>query len=58
MYTDDCEVKVIADNRVKTIGTFSIDNFDKIFLSKNKEELKKGLETGELDPYSNPYTCE
>ena len=58
MYPEDCEVKVIADNRIKTMGTFSTDNFDNIFLSKNKEELKKGLEDGSLDPYSNPYTCE
>ena len=58
MYIDDCDIKVIADNRIKTAETFSVDNFDIVFLSKNKEEVKKGLEDGTLDPYSKPYTCE
>ena len=55
--TSNCYMK-LEGNTIITYGTYTSEELGNIFLSKNRAEIKKGLENGTLHPYVNPYVCD
>ena len=54
---DNCYIK-LEGNTIIAYGTATSEELGSVFLNKNREEIKKGLENGTLHPYVNPYVCE